>query len=291
MQDNLERRAQEALPNLSVKMQGVLRHLVANSDDIAMSSMRTLATVCGVTPPTMLRLARRLGYADWNTLREEVQARLRSRVEGPLTARIRNLTTYRQQNQTSRITEDLLEEDERNLRRSWDRIEIGQLEDAVEAMRGARTLFFLGRRSCYPVAFSMYYSYRMIRSNGVLVVDNGAGIVNNLAAIGPEDALVSVGYDPYSQETVALTSHAAERGARVVAITDSAVSPLALSATHVFVARNESPALFQSTTAAHSIGTALIVLITAAEGARAVEAMQQREASLRQLGAYWPATG
>jgi DNA-binding MurR/RpiR family transcriptional regulator len=161
----------------------------------------------------------------------------------------------------------------------------------VESVRAARTLFFLGRRSCYPVAFSMYYSYRMIRNNGVLVADNGAGIVNNLAAIGPEDALVAIGYDPYSRETVALSSHPAELGARLVAITDSAVSPLALSATHVLVARNESPALFQSTTAAHSIDTALIVLITAAEGELAVEAMQQREASLRQMGAYWPASG
>jgi DNA-binding MurR/RpiR family transcriptional regulator len=291
MQDNLERRAQEALPNLSPKMQGVLRHLIANSDDIALSSMRTLATVCSVTPPTMLRLARRLGYSDWNTLREEVQARLRGRAEGPLTTRVRNLAAYRQQDQTSRITQDLLEEDERNLRRSWEKIDIQQLDAAVETMRCARTLFFLGRRSCYPVAFSMYYSYRMIRNNGVLVVDNGAGIVNNLAGIGPEDALVAIGYDPYSRETVALASHAAERGAHVVAITDSAISPLALGARHVFVARNESPALFQSTTAAHSIGTALIVLITAAEGDRAVETMQHREASLRQLGAYWSSAG
>jgi DNA-binding MurR/RpiR family transcriptional regulator len=72
----------------------------------------------------MLRLARRLGYSDWNTLREEIQARLRGRVEGPLTTRMRNLMAYRRQNQTSRITQDLLEEDERNLRRSWEKIEI-----------------------------------------------------------------------------------------------------------------------------------------------------------------------
>jgi DNA-binding MurR/RpiR family transcriptional regulator len=288
MQGDLERRAQDALPDLSPRMQGVLRYLVANSDDIALSSMRTLAATCSVTPPTMLRLARRLGYADWNSLRGQIQERLRGRVEGPLTTRVRNLAAYRQQGQTSRITEDLLDEDERNLRRSWDRIAHDQLDAAVETMRAARILFFLGRRSCYPVAFAMHYSYRMVRSNGVLVCDDGAGIVSSLTEVGPEDALVAIGYEPYSQETVALSTHAAERGASVIAITDSAVSPLALCAEHAFIARNESPALFQSTIAAHSIGTALIVLITAAEGDDAVETMQRREASLRQLGAYWP---
>jgi len=291
MQGDLERRAKLALSDLTPKMQGVLRYLVANSDDIALSSMRTLATTCNVTPPTMLRLARRLGYSDWNSLRDEVQGRVRERVDGPLTTRARTLAAYRHEDQTSRITQDLLEEDERNLRRSWDKITIDQLDAAVETMQTARKLFFLGRRSCYPVAFSMYYSYRMIRGNGVLMVDNGAGIVNNLAEIGPEDALVAIGFDPYSQETVALSGQAAKRGASIVAITDSPVSPLALCARHVFVARNESPALFQSTTAAHSIGTALIVLITAAEGDAAVATMQRREASLRQLGAYWSSEG
>jgi DNA-binding MurR/RpiR family transcriptional regulator len=37
------------------------RHFLANSDDIALSSMWALAATCSVTPPTMLRLARRLG--------------------------------------------------------------------------------------------------------------------------------------------------------------------------------------------------------------------------------------
>ncbi|CUH64117.1 putative DNA-binding transcriptional regulator [Thalassovita gelatinovora] len=287
MRNDLERRAQAALPDLSPKMQGVLRYLIANSDDIALSSMRTLATACGVTPPTMLRLARKLGYDDWNSLRDELQAELRERVEGPLTTRVRNLATYGQQDQTSRITQDLLEEDERNLRRSWDKIDVDQLDSAVGAMRAARKLFFLGRRSCYPVAYLMYYSYRMIRDNGVMVADHGAGIFNSLDEIGPDDALIVVGYEPYSQESVALTTQAADRGACVLSITDSAVSPLALCADHVFIARNESPAPFQSTIAAHSIGTALMVLITAAEGNEAIETMQRREDSLRQLGAYW----
>jgi len=274
--------------DLSPKMQGVLRYLVANSDEIALSSMRSLAKVCDVTPPTMLRLARRLGYPDWKSLRDDLQTGMRGRVEGPLTARARHLATYRRQDdQTSRISQDLLQEDERNLQRSWDKITTEQLDAAVASMRTARKLFFLGRRSCYPVAFAMYYSYRMIRGNGILVADIGAGIVNSLDGIGPEDALVTVGYDPYSRESVVLTSHAAERGVCVLAITDSAVSPLALAARHTFVARNESPALFQSTIAAQSIGMALIALITAAEGESAIETMTMREASLRQLGAYW----
>lgn len=286
MQEDLERRAQEALPELSGKMQGVLRYLVANTDDIALLSMRTLATACNVTPPTMLRLARRLGYSDWNSLRDEVQTRMRERVEGPLTARVRSLTAPGRRDQAGGIVQDLLDEDERNLRRSWDNISIAQLDAAVATIRGARTLFFLGRRSSYPIAYSMYYSYQMIRNNGVLVTDDGSGIVNSLVGIGPEDALVVIGSDPYTQESVVLALHAAEHGACVLAITDSAVSPLALCARHTFIARNESPAPFHSTIAALSIASALIMLVTAAEGDDAVETIQRREASLRKLGAY-----
>jgi DNA-binding MurR/RpiR family transcriptional regulator len=291
MTSPLEQRAQLALPDLSPKMQGVLRYLIAHSEDIALSSMRSMATACNVTPPTMLRLARRLGYSDWSSLRAEMQTRIRGHSEEPLTSRVRTLAAYSDQDQSSRIARDMLEEDERNLRRSWDQITIDQLDDAVESMRSARVLYFLGRRSCYPVAFSMYYSYRMIRSNGVLLIDNGAGIATNLDGIRDGDALVAISFYPYSHETIMLSSHAADRGARIVAITDSAVSPLALWAEQVFVARNESPALFQSTIAAHSIGTTLVALVTAAEGDAAVETMQRREMNLRQLGAYWAVEG
>lgn len=283
-----EERAQQALPDLSPKLQKALQYIVTHRDDIAMSSMRSIAAICDVTPPTMLRLARKLGYSDWNTLRDEIQASLRGRSDGPLTARARDLVARKASSQTQAIAQEMMLSDESNLRRSWEQISLDRMEAAVAAVLSARNVYFLGRRSCYPVAFGLYYTYRMIRQNGVLVSDNGAGIVNALADLTPEDMVIVVGFEPYSRETVALTQYAAKKNATILAITDSAISPLAMDAAHVFIASNNSPALFHSTIAAQSIGQALIAMVTAAEGQRAVDALESREAQLRELGAYWP---
>ena len=283
-----EARAQQALPGLSPKLQKALQYLVTHRDDIALSSMRSIAATCDVTPPTMLRLARKLGYSDWNTLRDEIQTNLRGRSDGPLTARARDLVARKASSHPQAIAQDMMLADESNLRRSWEQIPLDGMEAAVTAILAARNVYFLGRRSCYPVAFALYYTYRMIRRNSVLVSDNGAGIVNALADLAPEDMLIVVGFAPYSRETVSLTQYAARKNATILAITDSAISPLAMDAQHVFIASNTSPALFHSTIAAQSIGQALIAMVTATEGQRAVDALEAREAQLRELGAYWP---
>ncbi|MFD1910617.1 MurR/RpiR family transcriptional regulator [Halodurantibacterium flavum] len=286
MSSELQERAQRHQSDLSPQLVRALRYLLSNADEIAMSSMRALSVKAEVTAPTMLRLVRRLGYADWNELRDEIQARVRNRDEGPLTARARSLASRPGHEALRQIISEAMAMDERNLQRSWHAIMPEQLEVAVSALRAARRVCFLGRRSCYPVAFSMAYAFGTIRDNGQLMSDNGVGLSTPLIGLDHRDMLVSVGFAPYSAETVELTQQAVKAGVAVLAITDSPISPLAEHAAHLFVAANEGPALFQSIIAAQSISQALIALIAAADGAKAVAAIEQREAQLQVLGAY-----
>jgi DNA-binding MurR/RpiR family transcriptional regulator len=49
--------------------------------------------------------------------------------------------------------------------------------------------------------------------------------------IGPADVLLAISVKPYTRQTVQAARYAKKRGARVIAVTDSEVSPLAAIST------------------------------------------------------------
>jgi DNA-binding MurR/RpiR family transcriptional regulator len=79
---------------------------------------------------------------------------------------------------------------------------------------------------------------------------------------------------------------AKEQGCRLIAITDSAVSPLALHADEVLVFSHESPSFFPSLVAATAIAESLVAHLLALEGKRAVEQLEEAETALHAKGAY-----
>jgi DNA-binding MurR/RpiR family transcriptional regulator len=95
-----------------------------------------------------------------------------------------------------------------------------------------------------------------------------------------------VSFAPYSAEAARVAEAALGKGSKLVAITDSAVSPIALNADEVLIFSHESPSFFPSLVAATALAETLIAQLLALEGAQAVEQLAQAEAELHAKGAY-----
>ncbi|MNJ53483.1 putative DNA-binding transcriptional regulator [compost metagenome] len=91
-----------------------------------------------------------------------------------------------------------------------------------------------------------------------------------LAAITDQDVLLAISLPRYSQDTLQLSRFALERGATVLAITDSPASPLAPIARHVLFAPADHPVLTSSNIAV----LALIEGLVAGAMARNKEAVK-----------------
>jgi len=80
-------------------------------------------------------------------------------------------------------------------------------------------------------------------------------------AIRDEDALIAVSFRNYTPEVLELTADAHRRGVPVVVITDSAVSPLARSATVAFDLGDHSDRPFRSLVEPLCLAQALVVSV------------------------------
>ena len=266
---------------LSPQFQTGAAFLLDHSDEVAVLSMRKVAERAQVQPASLVRLSQLLGFPGWNELRELFVARVRTRPE-PMTTRARSLVAGAKKDT---FAHDLLIAQQHNLESTAAYNERG-LAQAARLLRRAKHVHVAGFRSCYAVAFGLVYGYRLFRPTVSLVSGEAGTLEMQLRSIGHDSATVVVSFAPYSVEAARVAEAALENGSRLVAITDSAVSPIALNADQVLIFSHESPSFFPSLLAATAIAESLVAQLLALEGANAVEELEAAERALHAKGAY-----
>jgi DNA-binding MurR/RpiR family transcriptional regulator len=109
-----------------------------------------------------------------------------------------------------------------------------------------------------------------------------------LRGIESKHAAVVVSFAPYSVEAVRVAEAAVNQGAKLIALTDSVVSPIALNADQVLLFSHDTPSFFPSLLAANAIAELLVAQLLSLEGPDAVERLGLAETALHQHGAYTP---
>ena len=130
------------------------------------------------------------------------------------------------------------------------------------------------------------YGYRLFRPTVSLLNGVAGSLEMELRTIAKQSVTVVVSFAPYSQEATRVAQAAKAQGSRIVAITDSAVSPIALHADAQLIFTHDSPSFFPSLVAAHAMAEALVAQLLALEGSDAIAALERTEAELHAKGAY-----
>jgi DNA-binding MurR/RpiR family transcriptional regulator len=105
------------------------------------------------------------------------------------------------------------------------------LRKAVDLLAGAETIHLLGLRRAFPVSAYLAYALGKLGLRAILLDHVGGLGGEQLAAARAGDVLVAISFTPYTAATVEFANAAVAKGLGVVAITDSAFSPLAPAAT------------------------------------------------------------
>ena len=163
----------------------------------------------------------------------------------------------------------------------------GAIEAAARSMLASRRVAFLGRRASHAVAYHLHYSYRLLAGNGVLLVDVGGTLQDQVDDIAEGEMLVAVSHAPYTRAIVHAAEQCEARGVHVLALTDNALSPIARPAASALLFRTDSSSFFQSMVGALALSEALIAAVAACGGARVLERLQTMQARLDEQQAHW----
>ena len=204
------------VPALGAELQRAAAWVARNPRDAGLLSMRQQAAQAGVSPNSMARLAQALGYEGYGPFRQVFQDALGHGAPA-YKERVRRL----QGEAASQFDDALLRTHLDNARSPTVANAPKDIARAVQRMRAARRLYFLGTRSCFAISYHFAYAYSMIAGNGVLVHGLGGTYPDQLDAAGPEDLLVCVTQNPYGRQTLEAARDCRQAGVPVLALTDS----------------------------------------------------------------------
>jgi Transcriptional regulators len=140
-----------------------------------------------------------------------------------------------------------------------DTVRKADLERAIDLIRAAHAVYIVGLRRSFPVASYLAYALRHIDKRAYLL-DGVAGMLSEQAGLlTAKDLLVAISFNPYAAETAQIATAAKESKARIIAITDSRLSPIASAADLTFEIKDAEVRQFRSLTASLCLAQSLVI--------------------------------
>lgn len=275
----------DSYPKLTPQLQKAARFMVENPEEIGLNSMRRVARDAGVKPATITRLTKLLGFPDYEALREPFRQRLRTS-SPEFASRLQSVQEIGESGEDMLFAE-LRAQEISNIESSLSDENYLVMDAAAQTIQASRRVYVLGLRGAHAPAFLFHYAYQLFQDNSYLL-DTRAGIfADQLRGIGADDSLLVVSFPPYTQLTIDAVVYAAGAGAKIIAVTDSIVSPAANAAAHTIVTKNQSPSFYHSFTGALAVTQALITILVTKAGGDAVKIIEEAEKQLSRISAYW----
>lgn len=274
-------RVQAQFPHMSAQFRVGAKYLIDFPYEVPIASMREIARQARVQPATLVRLAQYLGYDGWEALKDVFVQSFR---QTPRLYAAKARKAVYSRNPDTRVSE-LVAAQAHNLN-LLEQHNAAALPRAVDLLAKAATVHIGGFRACFVPGFTLHYLYRLFRPSVTMLRGDAGTLELELRAIVPADAVVVMGFTPYSQESLRVAQAAQKVGCKVIAITDSAVAPIALHADCSLLFSTESPSFFPSIAAAVALVEILIEQLAIKGGIGAVRAIELAETQLHQTGAY-----
>jgi DNA-binding MurR/RpiR family transcriptional regulator len=167
------------------------------------------------------------------------------------------------------------------------RLSAGPVAAAAKALHAAERIWIAGFRSCRAVAELLHYQLRLFRPDAVRLV-GGAGPEDlDFGGFRAGDAVVAIGFAPYSRASVLAVRAAREARCTLVAFTDTPAAPMAEGAHHLLLFDAATvPGFFPSLTGAIASAQALAAAVFALGGAGAQARLRDTEARLAATAQY-----
>jgi len=250
-------RIENGMPTFSKSQKKIGIYISEHYDKAAFMTASRLGEEVGVSESTVVRFAAEIGFDGYPELQKNLREMIRSRL-----TTVQRIGIIDDRIGTTEILTKVMTLDSDRIRRTCEEISPTEFCDAVESIIAARRIYVLGVRSSSMISNFLVFYFNHIFDNVVSVNSNTVSeVFEQMLRIGGEDVFIALSFPRYSQRTVKAARFAKDRGAKVIAITDSNSSPIAQFADVLLLARSEMASFVDSLVAPLSLINALIVAI------------------------------
>ena len=230
-------RIARSYPSLTEAHRKAADFVLANPFQAATMTIDELAEAVGMSVATANRFARALEFDGYPQFRAELVKAFQSTL-----APVERLRTELQREASSvEIFAASLEEDLDNIQSTLRQLNAAACEKAVQMILRAPRIYVLGFSTSAYLGSIMAHRLEQCCSIVQTIADEAGPTLaaRRLFKLNHEDLVIAISFPRYNKFTIELAELARERGAKILAITDSATSPLVPMADIVLYAKTE----------------------------------------------------
>ncbi len=235
----------------------IANFILESYDKAAFMTASRLGKTVNVSESTVVRFAAELGYEGYPAMQKALQEMIRSKL-----TTIQRIEVSNDRIGNQDILSMVMQSDIEKIHMTLEETDRRHFDQAVDAIVSARHIYILGVRSAAALASFLGFYFNLIFDNVTVVHSTSTSeVFEQLLRIGPEDVIVGISFPRYSSRTVKAMQFARDRGAAVIAITDSETSPLMPISGLALLAKSDMASFVDSLVAPLSLINALIVAI------------------------------
>lgn len=262
--EQLMQRIAEQFDALPRQQQAVARYVEEQRSSIMLQRINEVAQGAGVHASAVVRFAQRFDYTGYT----EMQAVFRSEH----TAQATPIRSYQQRirqvidggteaMEPAQMAVRFIDASRAGLDELASEFDAKSFEEAVDLLVKADTIYVVAVRRAFSIASYIAYALQHTHKRVLLVNGLGGMYREQMRSIGKNDVLIAISFPPYGKETLYCARVATQHKAKVLAITESAMGPLACNASVVLKVREGSAFAFRALTSTICLCQALFVAL------------------------------
>ena len=258
------RRISSEYESLSKQLRVIALHIEKNREHIGIEGIQELANHCGVQPSAVVRFAKHFGFSGFSELQSIFRESL-SRQLAPsrnYKTRIRNLIESGSNNLSSiDIAREFLAGSVAGMQELESSLDPAAFKKAVDLLAESDCIWVSASRRSFPIAAYLDYALQHTEKRICLVSALGSMHQGQMRSVRKGDVMIAISFAPYAEETIGVAKAAIERGAKLIAITDSRMSPLAKLAQVSLVVQDNSTLGFRSLSSTMGLAQSLFIAL------------------------------
>ncbi len=253
---DLMRMIQTKFSRLSKGQKLIAEYILKHYDKAAFMTAAKLGASVGVSESTVVRFANQLGYEGYPELQKALQELIKNKLTTAQRIELSNDFII-----PNNALKGVLKSDIENIRATMEKINYEAFESTVNSILNSKKIYIVGLRSSAALADFLGFYLNLILDNVKIVSYGMSDIFEQMLTLGEGDCVIGIGFPRYAMRTVETLNYAKSRGADVVAITDSVLSPLATKADYALIAESNMASFVDSLVAPLSVINALIIAV------------------------------
>lgn len=274
---NIEELIKERFDRLTPSQVRLAKHFLEHPHDMVLKSSSKVAQEVGTSESTVVRFCMALGFDGY----ADLQHRLRESMLG----KIRPSQRLEAMNNVLGDYYASFSLDLDNVIKTRDSNSPERLDAAVEMILKAERVFSVGFRPSYVAALFFAMILGQIRP-GVTDIDAGRGRdINHLFDLCGNDLVIGFSFPRYSSKILEVIKISKFSGSKIIAVTNSPVSPIGREADLTLIAEIDSGSYFNSMAGVMALSNCLISAVARKMKGPSLERLSRMEAVMKEMNA------